>query len=185
MNATWIIAQCIGFIGTGSMLLSFQMKKNKKYYFLQLTYKILYIVHYYLLGALSGSLSIFLSLIRNALLLSNRKEARWKGWVVLLSVGVIFFTIRSWKNGYSILPAIAMIVMTIANWTRNGRTIRLLNLLVGSPAWLIYDFSCQSIPGIIAESLCILSILISIIRFGWRGLEDDSKKMEQNGTEKD
>ena len=173
MDAKWIIAQIIGLLGTGCMLASFQSKENKGYFLLQFSYNVLYIVHYILLGALSGSLTVILSLIRNGLLLmSDRKWARWNGWVVLLVLASIYAVVISWDNIFSIFPAIAMISMTIANWTMNGKTIRLCNLFVGSPAWLIYNIRYFSISGIIAETLSIISIIISIKRFGLDNLDN-------------
>ena len=172
MEFNWILAQVIGLIGTACMLLSFQIKRNSGYFLLQFLYNVLYVIHYALLGALSGSLTIFLSLIRNTLLLlGEHKWARWKGWIVLLVGASLYSVVVSWVDIFSILPAVAMITMTIINWTRNGKLIRLFNLTVGSPAWLIYDIHCVSVSGIIAEALSMISVLISIRRFGLSELD--------------
>ena len=59
------------------------------------------------------------------------------------------------------------------NWTNSPRNIRIVNLICASPCWLLYDVFVRSYGGIVSESITMLSILISILRFGWKGLEKD------------
>ena len=49
----------------------------------------------------------------------------------------------------------------------------ILSYQIKSNRWLIYDVIVRSYGGIVSESITMLSILISIIRFGWKGLEKD------------
>ena len=41
--------------------------------------------------------------------------------------------------------------------------------------WLIYDVLVHSLGGIVSESITIVSILVSFLRFGWDGLEKDTR----------
>ena len=50
----------------------------------------------------------------------------------------------------------------------------MVNLVCASPCWLVYDVIVHSFGGIISESITIVSILVSFIRFGWKGLERDA-----------
>lgn len=50
----------------------------------------------------------------------------------------------------------------------------MVNLTCASPCWLLYDVFVRSVGGIISESITILSILVSFVRFGRKGLERGS-----------
>jgi hypothetical protein len=58
-----------------------------------------------------------------------------------------------------------------------------VNLTCASPCWLIYDIIVHSWGGLLSESITLLSILVSIIRFGWKGLENDSSKQNSSASE--
>ena len=51
--------------------------------------------------------------------------------------------------------------------------IRLSNLFCASPCWLIFDIIVGSIGGILNETILIVSILVSIYRYGWKGLGEN------------
>ena len=62
------------------------------------------------------------------------------------------------RNGIPALFALAM-------------TIFLASMLVNSPLWIVYDVIVGSWAGILDEVVTELSILISIIRYGWKNLD--------------
>ena len=129
-----------------------------------------------MLGALSGCLSLVVNILRNALMMKYN-DWKWvrKKWcpliIVLLFALVLVLT---WNGPVSLLAFAASVTSTIAYWTNSPRKIRMVNLLCASPCWLVYDVIVFSIGGIISESFTIASIIISLIRFGWKGLERDS-----------
>ena len=73
----------------------------------------------------------------------------------------------------SLLAFAASVTSTFAYWSNSPRRIRMVNLVCASPCWLIYDVIVHSLGGIFSESITIVSILVSFIRFGWKGLERD------------
>lgn len=46
------------------------------------------------------------------------------------------------------------------------------NLFCASPAWLLYDVMVGSIAGIVNEAITLTSIIVSVLRFGWKELGD-------------
>lgn len=44
---------------------------------------------------------------------------------------------------------------------------------MNSPLWIIYDVIVESWAGILDEVVTELSIIISIIRFGWNNIDND------------
>lgn len=67
-----------------------------------------------------------------------------------------------------LLAFIASTVSTIFYWTNDARKLRLANLFVSSPCWIIYDSIVGSMGGVISESFTMISIVVSIYRFGLR-----------------
>ncbi len=79
----------------------------------------------------------------------------------------------TWTDAFSLLPCAAMIVTTSAMWSTNGKKIRLANMFVSSPFWLVYDAHAGSWSGVLCELFAISSIMISIFRYGLKALDVD------------
>ncbi len=167
-----ILTQGIGFLALIMFLVSYQIKSNKALYAFQLIGSILFAVQFLLLGAYSGCLSLLLNMLKNALLL-KRKHWSWvrSYWVAaVLCLGFAAILCFTWAGPISILAFVASVVSTICYWTNNARTIRVGNLFLSSPCWLAYDIIVHSWGGALSEAFTIVSILVSIARFGWKDL---------------
>ena len=44
-------------------------------------------------------------------------------------------------------------------------------MLINSPLWILYDIAVGSYAGILDEMVSEASMLISIIRFGWKNMD--------------
>jgi len=71
----------------------------------------------------------------------------------------------AYTGAVSVLPYIAAAVTTIGYWTENARSIRTAQL-VGTPCTLLYDLVIGSWGGAASEALTLLSVIISVLRFG-------------------
>ncbi len=167
-----LFIQIIGFIAVVMFIMSYQLKSNRLLYFFQLIGSGLFCVQFLMLGALSGCFSLGINIMKNALLM---KCNDWK-WVksrCTMGVLCLLFTvvlILTWQGPVSLLAYIASIVSTVCYWSNNARTIRMSNLVCASPCWLIYDVIIHSWGGVVNEAITLASIVVSIIRFGWREL---------------
>ena len=85
-----------------------------------------------------------------------------------MQVAALFFT---WAGWISLLPVVANIAATIGGYTHNPRKIRLVGMLVNSPLWIVYNVLVGSWAGLLDEVVTELSILISILRYGWKSLD--------------
>lgn len=166
------VIQGVGYLGLAAFVVSYQTRSNKKLYLIQLAGVLLFTLQFALLGAYSGCLSLALTAVRNSML-SKYGEWPWvqkKIWPALLLLGftaVLFFT---WAGPSSLLAWTASVVSTLCYWTNNARTLRAANLFVSSPCWLVYDFIAGSWGGFVNEAFTLVSILVSIARFGWKAL---------------
>jgi hypothetical protein len=82
-------------------------------------------------------------------------------------------TVFTWAGWRSLLPFASVAITNTGYWTQNAQKIRLAQLF-GSPCTLTYDLIIHSWGGAITEAIAIVSILISIWRFGWNNLAEET-----------
>ncbi len=164
--------QALGFIGVLFFLISYQVRANRRLFLLQTLGCLTFCIQFALLGAFSGCLSLMINITRNTMLIGyeRSKIVRWKGWVAVFSVLCIVSTVFTWNGLISLLPLLGTIITTAACWTNNAKNIRIANLCSNSPCMLLYDIFIHSWGGVLNESITIMSIIISIHRFGWDAL---------------
>ncbi|MBO5496113.1 MAG: YgjV family protein [Oscillospiraceae bacterium] len=169
------LIQAIGFVGVGLFILSYQIKSNRALFFCQMLGCVIFCVQFFLLGAYTGAVSLFINILRNVLLLKSNvwPWARSRGTLAVLLLLLALTTVFTWAGWISLLPFVSMAVSTIGYWTQNGQKIR-LSQLIGSPCTLLYDALIHSWGGALNEGIAIVSILISIYRFGWKALAEET-----------
>ena len=170
------VIQLIGFAGVAFFILSYQIRSNRLLFLCQLMGCLIFCAQFVIMGAYTGALSLTVSIARNLLLL---KAEDWK-WVrsratlsAILAL-LLVITVSTWAGWISLLPFAAVSAASIGYWSDNARTIRLSQLLIGSPCTLIYDMIVGSWGGVTSEAITLVSILVSIYRFGWRNLGDEA-----------
>ena len=165
-----IVAQGLGIMGAGFNIGSFQLKSNKKLILSQFLGSLFFLFNYLLLGAYTGCFMNGMGVVRNFIFLGGEKT-RKPYVLILLNLALIAGTILTWQSYLSIFPLIGMIAATVAMYLNNGRIIRVVQLFISSPCWLIYNFASMTIGGVACEIFVIVSTAISFIRFGIDGFE--------------
>jgi hypothetical protein len=156
----------IGYIGLVFIVLSFQFDNRKKILGLHIISAVFYLIHFVLIGALTGAAMAGLVVLRNSIFI-KRNTSRWaqrNHWPYIFIVIFIVAGALTWSGPLSILPVIGMITGTISRWSKKEKMLRLLSL-IPSPFWLVYNFAVGSIPAFMGESLVLGSNITSIIRF--------------------
>ena len=171
-----LIANGFGVLSTLCFIASFQVKSNKGLYVIQSAANVFYGIQFYLLGAYGGLFNMGMQIVRNLLLckIDDWKWLRWKGMAPLLCVPSLIYMIATWSGPLDILPFIAMTVGTFGYWTNSAKKLRMAELFCVSPAWMTYDLIEGAYGGVLNELVILASIVFSIIRFGWKGLDDPS-----------
>jgi len=171
MNASYLFIQAIGIAGTVLFFASFQCKNNRNLFRIQFLSYLFYTIHLLSLGAVTGGISYIINTFRSFCLGSRWDFAKRKGMCViicLMQMAALYFT---WSGWMSILPVAANIAATIGGYTRNARKIRITGMLINSPLWILYDILVGSWAGILDELVSEASMLISIVRYGWKNLD--------------
>ena len=176
ITANMIIIQCIGFIGVLLFVISYQIKSNKGLFLTQMLGCMMFCIQFFLMGAYTGAITLIINIIRNILLLKSKdwKWAKSKIVMVIILIALVVSTVYTWNGPVSLLPFVSIAVTTIGYWSNNALKIR-LSQMIGSPCYLVYDVLIQSWGGVVSESIAIISIIVSIIRFGWKNLADEEK----------
>lgn len=168
MDAIWI--QLIGLCGTGLVLLSYQFRSAKILFLLQGIGCMCFAVHFYLLGAYAGMALNLAGVIRGLVMAqaargvpwANRRAVRW-ALPLLFLLAAIPSVAEGWRI---ILPISGSFVETIAQIRKRPREIRLTKILYSSPVWIAYNAMTHSLSGVLTEGINIVSVVVSIFRFG-------------------
>lgn len=165
------LIQLIGFFGTLLFFFSYQCKSNKNLFRIQFLSYLCYTIHLLLLGAVTGGLSYIINTLRSFCLGSKYAWAKGRGMCTLLCFLQVFALIFTWAGWISLLPVVANIASTIGGYTKNPKKIRATGIFVNSPLWIIYNIIVGSWAGILDEVVSEASMIISIIRYGWKNLD--------------
>ena len=173
-----LIANGFGVLSTICFILSFQIKSNKALYIIQSIANIFYGTQFYLLGATGGLFNMGMQIVRNLLLLKIESWTwlKWKVWPAIFCIPSLIYMFITWTSWLDILPFIAFSVGTFAFWTNSAKMLRLSELVCVSPAWLLYDLIEGAYGGVLNELVILASVVVSIARFGWKGLDDPDFK---------
>ena len=171
------IIQVIGFIGLVFFVVSYQIRSNRALFLCQLLGCIVFSIQLYLLGAYTGAIGLLINILRNLLLLKVNDWQWVKSKLTLSAILVLLLamTVYTWAGWISLLPLASVGITTIGYWTNNAQKIR-LSQLFGSPSTLIYDIIIRSWGGAMSEAITLVSIIVSIYRFGWSNMGKDQMK---------
>ena len=166
-----MFVQIIGFIGTALFFASYQCKSNKNLFRVQFLSYLCYTTHLLLLGAVTGGISYMVNTLRSFCLGSKWDFAR--SWVMccILCMLQLLTLVFTWAGWISILPVAANIAATIGGYTHNGQKIRIAGMFINSPLWIVYNIIVGSWAGILDEVVTECSMIVSILRYGWKNLD--------------
>jgi len=171
MSIEYILIQGIGLVGTLLYFVSYQCRDNKNLFRVQFVSYLCYTTHLLLLGAVTGGISYILNTVRSFCLGSNNKFLKSNTMCVIICVMQLVTLGLTWAGWLSILPVAANIAATIGGYTHNPRKIRVAGMFINSPLWIVYDIFVGSWAGILDEVVSEASMIISIIRYGWKNLD--------------
>lgn len=172
MSSLELIAQLLGIGAMVFVILSMQCRKTSGVITMLLIGGCFFAINYLLLGSYAGAVMNLFSVFRSLYLLFDKRKAATEQLVVLLAVLTVCGAIGVYLDGWvGLIPYFAQVAGTIGIWLRNGAKLRLLQLTLCSPLWLVNNLIVGSIGGIICEVFVISSVLVSIARYGWKYLK--------------
>lgn len=178
MDRVVIIAQTAGIAAMVLTVWSMQCRSNKNFFLFQETAGVLFAVSFFMLGAWGGALMNIFGVIRPEILRrENIAKSKWAlaGLLLLLAVcstAVLFVSDEKWY--LVLITTAAQMTGTCCMWTRNGKIIRIGQLLGVSPLWITYNFliPIPSIGGVVTEVISIISCVVAMFRYRKTGFTE-------------
>ena len=166
---SFIIAQIIGFCAMATAITSFQLRKRKSILIFQLICTVLWTLHFFVLGNMTGCVINGIQTFRCVIFYfkDTQKWAQNKIWLVLFFVASIVAGVLTWENMWSLFPIVGMMFSTVSLWMQNPKHIRLLTLPVAG-VWFVYDTVCKSYAGMCNEVLASISVITALLRLDYR-----------------
>ena len=170
-----IAAQAIGIVAMLFVIISFQGKDAKQVIACQMIGCILFIINFFMLGAIVGALMNAIATVR-AVVYVNKKTFHadslvWPAVITAACIAsyVLVFTAfgKPFAPGNAILellPVIGNTITTIGFHTGSAKWICRLGVFV-SACWLIYNSANVAIGGILCEVFSLGSIVVGFLRY--------------------
>ena len=159
-----LIAQIIGLVGMIMCLLCFHCKNQKNVLYVKLIADFSWTLHYFLLGAMSGSVANLICTTREIVYIFEKNQKRryiWLAFFILLNWISAFLT---WKGTQSILPALVTTLGAYSFWQKKVKMTRIIGIMTGI-LMFTYDIFARSYIGMVSESLTIISAVTALIRY--------------------
>ncbi len=166
MSTAQIVAQIFGLIGIAVFLLCFQFKEMKTARKIKMAVDVIWAIHYFLLGGYPAFAINVICFFREIVFInSDKKFFSGKIWLYIFIVFNLASAVLTWKNIFSLLPAVTACIATYSFWQKNIKKARVL-ALTNNALMFTYDITMENISymGLISESLAFCSVIIAIIR---------------------
>ena len=163
--------QIVGIIAMVAIILSFQCKSNKKLILVYGAGAAFFAISYFMLGQPSAALYNIISVIFTFMCMKNSLKTTFNfSIIVALFVIATYFTYENW---WSLVLMSAVVITAYSMMYKSGTFIRNMRFFFISPVWLINNtIMCFTIGGIICETITMVSIIISFIRYRKTGFEN-------------
>ena len=143
---------------------SYHAKSRKSILSIQIAGLLLLALHFFLLSAWSGFAMIVVHIVMLVIFFWKEKVAvlNHKIFLYLFLFSYFVFTLITWQGYYSFFAFLGVGCATVAKWQYSPKQIRIISIPSGF-FWIIYDVFVNSYGGLIAESIILISIIISLI----------------------
>lgn len=164
------IAFVVGIVAVIFYLLGYLQKKRNRIILFNVTSRVLYIIQYIILGAFEGAVLDVAGTVSSVV--AQKKEAPFikkhiKLAIVVVNLFIVAMGLVTYKNLYSILPVVGVVLHTGAFWLDDEKTIRKVSFL-GCPFWLLYNFISGAYGSCIGDILSMVSIGVAMYRYDYK-----------------
>ena len=159
-----ILGEIIGYAAIVASVLIYQQKTERNILLNKALTDSLWITHYALIGAYTGAAVSGVALLRGIVLFCNeRRGVKSKGVLALFLAASAVCTALTWKDAFSIFPAVASLLAVVSFWIGNPKVLRLLSFPI-SACMMLYGIHNGSTAATINEGLVMLSSCLALVR---------------------
>ena len=166
-----LAAQIIGFLGLFLSIVAFQFKKHQNIVLLKLSSELVFSIQYILLGAWTGAVLDFISVIRNFLFYKFvKKDISTTPVIIIFGLFVVITGIVTFDGFISLLPIGSKLLTTVSYGMKKEKWLRLITL-PSCILWIIYNLFVGSWAAALTDAITLISILIAIFKFDCKGVQ--------------
>ena len=166
-----LAAQIIGFLGLFLSIVAFQFKKHQNIVLLKLSSELVFSIQYILLGAWTGAVLDFISVIRNFLFYKFvKKDISTTPVIIIFGLFVVITGIVTFDGFISLLPIGSKLLTTVSYGLKKEKWLRLITL-PSCILWIIYNLFVGSWAAALTDAITLISILIAIFKFDCKGAQ--------------
>lgn len=158
-----IIAQYISLAATVFIVLGILGKQKSTIMLWFSLYNVVILATYFMLGRYTGSILVFVTLIKSILFyILARKNIRPQIWIlVLFEISYIVIPIFLWESATDIILIVNLLLVTYLCWQSNIKLLK-FGYILSSILLITYDIIVGAYTAIIAEAVFLISTCISI-----------------------
>ena len=164
----YIIGQVLGIFAIALGVISYQVKEQNKLLFLQSATAFVFIVHYIMIGALSGMALNIVNFIKNVFYWYKSTRGGAGKVMPIIFAATVFslgvYTAIVAQTWYSVFLIVGITIHVICFASPDAEKVR-SSILVTSPLVMIYNIFAKSIGGTCYEAMATVSAAIGVIRY--------------------
>lgn len=155
------IGQIIGYVAMFVSIMIYFQRKRKNVLMLKLTTDVLWATHHLMIASIPAAATTTFAIFREIVFYNyDKKWAKSTWWKVFFSTGFVIAALLTWKDYFSIVPAIASVLSTIAFGSKKLSVTKIFAFL-SSVGMLIYGIHYGSSATVVNECITEASIIIS------------------------
>lgn len=152
------IIQLIGFIAWLFLVASYWRKKENDVLLLQVISCVLFALHYYLLGAMSGLYVVLFETVRDFSYYKSDDDIHLFYYSIPIYILIAIF---NYDGIMSILPSLASMIDGLS--LTGKKKFMVIGGLVSYTVWFIYDFLCGSYAGMLTDLILLVSNILVLL----------------------
>lgn len=158
----YIASQFAALIACSAALAAYHLKDKTQIFAINAVANVFDIIHYGLLGGISGAAVKLVAILRNIFMTQQPKHEILKhvGFMVGFIVVYVIIGIFTFQSWFSVLPLVSAVIYMIVSWYCEPVKIKLAACLLYIP-WLVYNIHLVSVIGTLASLIGIFSALVA------------------------
>ncbi len=160
-----IIGNICGWIAALATIFVFLSKKSKGVLLTKAATEVFWVLHFFFIGAYTGCATNGIGIWRDVSYTYLRPKNKKIVWIMPANVILLYaiVMILTWAGPISLLPMIGSSIDALGFFQKTSNRIRAF-AIPSSILWLVYCVFNVSIPGIVCNTLGIISIVVGFIK---------------------
>lgn len=159
-----LVGRIVGYIAILASMLIYQQKTRKNLLICKAVTDMLWIIHYFLLGAYTGAVVTCVALVREVVFFrSDWRDKNSKPILVLFLCISVACSVLTWGGVFSIFAMLGSMLSIVSFWIGEPKVSRVMAFPI-SGCMLIYGVANGSVAVLINEVLVMVSSVIGILK---------------------